>query len=375
MQLTTHLLVCMCVFLALAGCRKDDATPPAPVPVDQMVLVYIAANNDLQADALRSIQKMEAGFHEEKGRALLVFAKTSATSACLLRIRHDESKKIISDTIKTYNNGNSADPAFLQKVIADARQLQPARSYGLVLWSHATSWAPPANGKVIPESFGYDDEREMDIRDLKNVIPDDLEYILFDACSMGSIEVCYELKNKAKYLLVSPAEVLSTSFPYDEITGHLFEGPAGLRATAEKFIRYYKAQPGLYASATVSLIDTRLLDSIALAANSLLQQKAPVAPFNRHYIQQLDFQKPAGVAAYDFISFLKNNYKGNEYTTLQRYIEQAVMYKGATDNFLGIPVKEFCGLSVYLPEVNDTHRRYYGTLRWSVESGWSRLFF
>ena len=33
------------------------------------------------------------------------------------------------------------------------------------------------------------------------------EFILFDACLMSSIEVLYDLRDKAKYVIASPAEL------------------------------------------------------------------------------------------------------------------------------------------------------------------------
>lgn len=360
---------------SLMACKKNTEMTISPEISDKMVLVYIAANNNLQTEAINSIKKIQMGFSPAKGRALLVFAKTTAENSYLLKIKHSDANRVVSDTLKTYKNRNSSDPSFLQTVIADSRQLYPANSYGLVLWSHATSWAPPANAKISTKSFGYDDEEEMDIKDLNRILPDDFEYLMFDACSMASTEVCFELKNKAKYILASPAEVLSTSFPYDEISDDLFEGLEGLNQVALKFINFYKSQQGLSASATISLVDTRLMDSIAHEAEVLLSAKLAPEPFNREKIQLLDFEAGAGVQAYDFVSFLKNNYLPGEYESLKREIEKAVIFKGTTNSFLGAPIKEFCGLSVYLPEADDPYKTYYSTLNWSVKSGWNKLFF
>ncbi|WP_432713236.1 clostripain-related cysteine peptidase [Pedobacter sp.] len=98
--------------------------------------------------------------------------------------------------------------------------MSPANSYWLVLWSHATSWAPPTGRKT--KSFGSDNNQEMDIIDFRNAIPSDFEYIMFAACSTGSVEVVYELQEKARYILFSPSAVPSASFPYEAITPHFF---------------------------------------------------------------------------------------------------------------------------------------------------------
>lgn len=360
------------IFFSLTGCKKDKNS--SPEISNKMILVYIAANNNLQNEAINSIKKMQAGLTKTNGGTLLVFAKTSSQNSYLMKIKHSTANRIVSDTLKTYKNENSSDPVFFQRVIADSRALYPANSYGLILWSHATSWAPPANKRISTESFGSDDENEMDIRDLNKALPDDLEYLMFDACSMASMEVCFELKGKAKYILASPAEVLSTSFPYDQITNHLFEGRDGLNMVAQKFISFYRSMEGLHSSATISLIDTKLMDSIAHESNLLLSQKIPKIPFNKAKIQHLDFENGSGVPAYDFLSYLKNNYEQTEYDRLKKQIEKAVIFKGNTEGFLGIPIREFCGLSIYLPEANDPYKSYYSNLGWGTKAGWNKLF-
>lgn len=359
----------------LAGCKKDDGISPLQIESDRMVLVYIAANNDLQHDAVNSIIKMQNGFTENRGNKLLVYAKLGSGSSYLLDIRSSQSTRIVADTLKSYSVGNSADPLFLKMVIEDSRRVVKAKSYGLVMWSHATSWLPPASKiGMTTKSFGYDESVEMDIQDLDDALPDDLEYLLFDACSMGSIEVCFELKDKAKFILASPAEVLSSSFPYDEISNHLFEGLEGLELIGKKFLDYYRAQPGLYSSATISLINTKELDNIAQQTKALLSSRTAQMPFKRSSIQKLYFQPGAGVAAFDFLSFLRTNYDANAYRSLESSIDKAVVFRGATENFFGIPIKDFCGLSVYLPESDDPYEYYYSSLAWSQTSLWYSLF-
>lgn len=366
--------------LLFLGCSKDNDIVPEEA-TERMVLVYIAANNDLQTEALNSIRNMQAGAEGLNG-VLLAFVKTNPTNSHLLRIKYSSSNAIVSDTIKTYHGENSSDHLFLRSVIADSRAAYPAKNYGLVLWSHATSWAPPSpyswarppSYGIMTKSFGLDNGMEMDLLDLKEALPADFEYILFDACSMASIEVIYELRDKAKYILASPAEVLSTGFPYREITPHLFGGVDGLKLVSQKFIEHYRSLPGLYASATVSLIDTRELERIAQLTNELLSAHSPKPGFNIHQLQRLYFEIGASVPAYDFISFLENNYEADTFAALQAQIEKAILFQGHTDTFFNVPISRFSGITVYLPTEISWIEDYYNTLAWSTASGWNRLF-
>lgn len=117
-----------------------------------------------------TIRKLQHGVSKVNGN-LLVYIKIDSGKSHLLKIKHSNSSIVDCDTLKTYGNENSSEPSFLATVIRDSRILYPADSYGLVLWSHATSWAPPAQ-MVTPFTFGEDQKKEMDIKDLKSVLTD-----------------------------------------------------------------------------------------------------------------------------------------------------------------------------------------------------------
>lgn len=361
-QVATLLLL-----LTLFACKKN--AEDQPVIPERSVLIYIGANNNLHDDALITVEKIVAGAKSVPNGSVVVYLKTQSAS-CLLKISTGRSPVRI-DTVKKYVAGNSSDPVFLGEVIKDARACAPAKSYGLVLWSHATAWAPAE--KVSPESFGSDDFREMDIKDLKNALPDDWDYIMFDACSMSAMEVVYELKDKATYILASPAEVLSASFPYDRILPHLFEQEEGLKAVARKFVDYYKEQSGLYASATVALIKSDEIEKMASLARDLLERQKPVYPYHLDKVQRMDFDE-GGLPAYDFMSFLENNYPASDLQPIKEQLEKAVLFKDHTVSFLDIPIKNYCGLSIYSPVINDPQKDYYSTLNWAIASNWYMLF-
>ncbi|MEO6524475.1 MAG: clostripain-related cysteine peptidase [Mucilaginibacter sp.] len=366
-------IVILISIFCLQNCKKHSEIfrEKSVDSVNRMVLVYIAGNNNLQYDAINSINKLEMGLNNANA-TLLVFVKTTSAHSYLLKIKHDNTDKIISDTIKTYGSRNSSDPDFLKEIINDSRSLSPAKSYGLVLWSHATSWAP---SELKVNAFGNDNGKEMDIKDLRNAIPSDFAYIMFDACYMGALEVVYELKGKTKYILASPSEVLSTSFPYELITPYLFGGQEDLKIIAQKYFEYYQSKSGYNASATIALIDTEQLEQLALYTSSLLSSNQIINKnFNISLIQRMDFDASSQIKAYDFLSFLKENFKPEQYSNITDQLNKVILYSNHTNKFLNNPINDFCGLSIYLPIKNDPFITFYSTLNWYSSSGWFNLF-
>lgn len=372
---TNKILLFVGVFLMLLSfsCKKEKELGNSTS--GRTVMVYMAANNSLNGDAYANINQMEKAYQGIGGK-LLVYARLKNLSPRIYEIAHDTGSDIKSRVVKEYGEHNSSDPQVMATVIADMQQLAPSSSYGLILWSHATSWHPKPD--IALESFGEDAGVTMDIKDLKNALPNGLDFLLFDACSMASIEVLYELRDKAKYVVASPAEVISVGMPYDKMLANLFEASLrdGLVHAAQSFYNYYNGQSGLYRSATISVIDQSELIKVAESTNAFLKQHA--ASWNilkRDEVQRLDFASGSATAGFDMIDFYEQNFPQGDLTALDAALEKCVIYKAHTPLFNGKEVKAYCGLSMYIPhQQNAWVHPYYETLDWYGASNAVALF-
>lgn len=362
-----HLLLLLLFLFIEFSCKKLVNTTNTN---ERMILVYMAANNNLRDNALDCINKLEAGIQDNNNN-LIVFIKTNSSNSYLIKIKKDYSSKIVSDTVKIYEDINSSIPNFMQQVIHDSRKLYPSKSYGLILWSHASSWYPSTN--YLTKSFGDDRGYDVDILELKNILPKDFYFIIFDACSMASIETIYELKDNAKYIIASPTEVLSTSYPYEAIVPYFYGNVPELKMICKKFIDYYHNLEGAFSSATVSLINTSYLAELAQNTKILLD-KVPNKQIVSDNVQRLDFSVTTKVEAYDFSDLFLKNFSEEEYSKILKSLNNVIEFKGNTNFFLNNPIKTFCGLSCYIPKKNDSYEFYYKLLNWSSQSGYNNLF-
>lgn len=213
------------------------------------------------------------------------------------------------------------------------QKITPALSYGIILWSHATSWFPTVDRLPKTKSFGNDNGLEIDIIDLAAAIPKNYEFIMFDACNMASLEVIFEFKDNCKYFLASPTEIISTGFPYHDIITDLMHNR--LENVAQKYYQYYYNYTGLMQSATVSLVLTKELDLLAeLFAKSIISNNN-VNLFKRENVQRMDFSDNFPVKTFDFASYLKENFQVNTYLLLLDQIEKTVKFKRNTPYFYG----------------------------------------
>jgi len=340
----------------------------------------MGANNNLASYAIENINDMEAGLSNVDG-VLLVYARINGDPPAIYRISANDSPQIESEKIKVYNNHNSSDPAVMKMVFDDMKRLSPAATYGAVLWSHATGWAPNLPRKLM--SFGSDDgyvgeEREMSVMQLRNALPSDLDFIVFDACSMASVEVLYELRDRARYIIASPAEVISNGMPYALITNDLFDSnkDAYVRI-AQKYFQHYDQQDGLFRSATISVFDMSQIEKVALASETLFSShQSPFLDLKRPSIQRMDFDSANPLISFDFTDFVIQNFGEASTADLRDKLTNLILYKANTPEFNGNDIAINGGITCYIPHPGNEAlaHDFYRQLSWYKQGGFHVLF-
>lgn len=372
------LLYPLCCLIFLASACKKNSVPPEEKEKFRTVLVYLAANNNLDDEAYTNIQQMEDAIGEVDGN-LIIYTKLPNERPALYKITPKKNGQGGLEKIRDYIPHSSSDPTIMKSVIRETQELYPAKTYGLILWSHATGWVPASQGGVKLKSFGDDNGHVMDITDLNNALYNNFDFIMFDACSMASVEVLYEIKDKSKYFIASPGEVISNGMPYDKITNDLFSpGVEAYTTIAEKYYNHYNSKSGLNRSATISVIDGAQLSSLAQHTKETILSQAPLhQDFNRDNIQRMDFDRVGNpLIAFDFLDFISQNYQASNYQNLENTLEKTVLYKMNTPFFNGFEISKNCGLTCYIPHQDNegsTHT-FYKTLKWYKESGFENLF-
>jgi len=362
------LVFCMPIVMLLNSCndKKDTAIEKD----SRVVLVYIGANNNLVSDAYNSINAMEAG-RVGLDADVYVYATLAGTTPKIYKIVADQSPEIKSTVIKSYGDQDSANPVVMKQILQTMKGYVGNRPSGLVLWSHATNWLPNVGVKLM--SFNEDRGNKTELRDLQAIIPSGLDFLLFDACSMASVEVLYELRDKAKYTIASPAEVLSTSMPYHLVLKHLVDPDLerGLISTATTYFNFYNQLTGLYRSATISVVNNAYWSDLAKNVHVALTG-SPLTVIYRDNLQRLDFDEKSLSAGFDFLDFVHQNMLPTETTAIEATVSKLVIYKANTATFLGKPILRFSGLSCYVPnDLNKWVHPYYNSLQWAKDSGFN----
>ena len=373
-----RLLLLLPVFCFLfLGCGKDDPCDNPPSSKRRTVLVYLGTDNNFSHEAAEKIDILKKKWKGSNDGNLLVYADAGANPV-LVHIYHSKLRGNVADTINIYAVENSADPATFARMLHRAKEYRPADSYGLVVLSHATGWLPAemshpdiALKSVILDTGADEANNYMELSDFVNAIPYPLDFIVFDACFMGSVEVCYELKDKVAYIVSSPAEVLAPGFVYSTMMQHLFAPVADLTAVARDFYEYYDSRAGFYRSATVSVVKTSELEALATVVSEIIHPN--IHPNDFENIQTFGYGRQK--IYFDLGDYLQKLSPENR-QRIQNALNQCIIYKAHTPSYYSAgtramhAIQAFSGLTVYIPQAAYPQtNNAYGMLKWTERTG------
>lgn len=102
----------------------------------------------------------------------------------------------------------------MQQIFSYVSSTYPADTYGLIIGTHADGWFVKSDTipykrtkNAIGKSIG--NSRPININTFATLLQSQPHYdfILFDCCNMQCIEVAWQLRKYADYIIASPAEI------------------------------------------------------------------------------------------------------------------------------------------------------------------------
>lgn len=404
-----RVILLLSLLLAFSSCSKDDNFSffPAPsyperentvprVPSEEVrrVLILVSAGfNSLASyldDNLRAIERAPLPRNGYSDDVVLVLARKPVSGAnyskpsapVLFRLYAGADGAPVRDTLKVWNGDDAiCTKAFLSAALSYIGEQFPAKGYGLIFSSHALGWIPPdyktptkADGAVpdrrsIGQDRTADGSIELSLEDFTDAIPFRMDYVLFDACLMGCVEVAWQLREKADLVGFSPTEILAQGFDYSKMTRRLFAEEADVVG----YCQDYFAQYAPYGDATISVVDTRKMDALARVCKELfarydLSSVSP-ASVQRYFRPSVT---PNCIVLYDLKDILvKAGISPGEEAQLDEALEEAILYKDTTEQFLSIRIDTYSGLSLYLPSAGNAvlDAYYKENIRWNDATG------
>lgn len=391
------------VLCCMASCRELTVVPDDESHYTRTIVVYIVAENSLSYGNYheQDIVEMCNAVNCVPAHSHMVVYVDDDESPRIFSIEKDKDGVVRRD-IKVFNEErDSASPETLREVMEIIVNEFPSDSYGLVMWSHGEAWLP--SQRTLQRSICVDNGinsysnagSKMDIdemRDALSVFPK-FDFILFDACFMQAIEVAYELRDVANYLIASPAEIPNPGAPYDLMMPSMFTFPFDAEGVIDAYYTYYNSQvvsvvPGgdERFGITLSVIDCNQLDALAAISSVLV----------RKYIKDSMYLDLRGVQRYypltrsyrpeyyDMNGFMRRLVTDTvDYVCWKTCFDEAVPYKRTTSWWYSndaytqrIDTLHYGGVSCYVPQHNAIYRNLneeFRTTSWYRVAGWDAV--
>ncbi len=369
-------IVATCSFSA---CSKDDETPPivSPYVESRTVMVYMVAENSLNKNVWADVQEMLVGMNNDTLSAndrLVIYVDDVKLPRIYVV---DKTTKITQFSelvpVMTYENDvNSSSAEQLGTFIDYVKSNYPAESYGLVMWSHASGWTPSNfSGDIYSEtptkrkSFGVDNGKnttnnngnQMNIDDMASVLQGNaFDFIFFDACVMQTIEVAYELRDAAKWLIASPAEIPASGANYETMTRAMFLKDDYVNQMLTVYKQEYSNAYGI----VVSAVNTKALDDYAAYMKSVVAaHRSEMLNLNissmLNYIRygswtttSPDFLDMQGIMLKVLDDEEYAQWKGNT-DKLITCVHTGRWYSGYPKSIIAIDDAQCCGMAMFIP--------------------------
>lgn len=378
------LILCFAFSACSDDAPKHNNRPEEPesTVARRTVLVYMISNNSLgrygydSADIKEMKNGIAAGQLPSDARWLIYLAPYFNETPKLLELDADG-----LTTLKEYEPAQSATYSRMCEVLDDMAAFAPAEKYGLILWSHGTSWIvnglqedlPDDPYAVRPLSFGDDNNAKMNVSTLRAAVKGrNIDYMYFDACYMTSVEVAYELRDATDYIIGSPSELPSEGMPYHLNMAPLADGsPDALVQAATNTFNLFDDYRGYERTCTMSVIATEPLVRLAKATSAIysLTPLSHPADYRTNYrVNGLQ------VDAFDFGEYVRalaedSGLSDELLDEFDAALDAAVLYAAATPYLWGSRrIYNATGMSTYIFNSSDEFSKYsYPSLQWAQD--------
>jgi len=392
-------------------------------------LVFMAGDNSLSSAGDKDLYEMRMVGSTPDVNIIVEFDSAGKPGTRRTRIGKDGNKEYTRKLKET----DCGDPNALISFIQWAVKKYPAEHYMLDLWSHGSAWEPSEIDRIArsvdspqyspkeavqrsTSSLGgaffrttlerifslrspaeraicVDDGsgHSLDTIELGNVLKkateimgQPIDLLGMDACLMSNIEVAYQARPYAQYMVGSEESEPGDGWPYDQVLARLVANPempavelAG--HIVSDYIQFYKDQ-GYMGAVTQSAFNLAKVDAIIDPLNNFANTLINEMPFAAQHMWKAQRQSANFFykTLWDVSHFCEalTTFASPEVCAAAETMRQALAVGPdqfiITESHNGPRVERVGGLSIYMPPLVDVNR-FYDELEFAQSTRWPAL--
>jgi hypothetical protein len=247
------------------------------------VMVFLNAANDLHPFSTLNMNQMERVAQNPEVRFVVqwklwkgLYPQSPFDGTRRYLVQPDETSTIASRVVQDLGTGvDMGKPETLREFIEWTKTYYPAERYALVVWNHGNGWrrSPGEMNRAV----SYDDQtgNAIQVWQLQQALGNNqLDILAWDASLMQMLEVAYEVKDRAQYVVGSEESPPGEGYPYDLVFSRFRDNPdASTRDLTKAFVDGMLENPiYTHRKITQSSVETAKLEPLAQAVDALAGQ-------------------------------------------------------------------------------------------------------
>ncbi len=263
------------------------------------VVVYMSADNDLEAQAIEDVNEMEAAGLAGTGVTVIALVDRGPgydssngdwTGTRAYQITDDPDGvdgEIASIPLSIPGLGidpseadvelNMGDPATLAGLLGFVEQAYQPQHTALVIWGHGSGYrsrslsreqrvSDYARATSFDDSSGGDALFTAELR--AALTGTDVDLIGFDTCFGANLETAYELRDTARFMVASQDLIPADGWEYDDLLARVVSSDRTPSGFAEAIVGSFANSAAGYAPGTIAAIDLSRIAGVHTALNA-----------------------------------------------------------------------------------------------------------
>ena len=400
----SHIWLSAFFVLLLTACSSSSShQEEPPISEDELadctVMVYMVADNNLSLYAEEDLEEMKVGMSKVKNSNvhLLVYIDTGSEPRLVELVKKNGT--VTEKVIQTYQTRNSCGVAEMQEVMDDLNGNKSliAKKYGFIFWSHGEGWIP-ASSHISTRWIGQDTHPGTHYMDIATLVDfyskyPKMEFVMFDACFMLSMEVAYALRDQVNYVIACPTESPGPGADYTRLVPAIMEGGDDIAIhVAQAFYEPYEAtynenkiptDANWTAGVSIGAIKTEGLEQLALLTKELLAKVSAVPEDLQKSVFNYDKRSSTSslfVGYYDTVELMEQLLPSADFTRWKAVYQTILSYwkstpKNYSSNLKGLfSMERANGITHYIPRADRVSAaNAYRQTDWYKDAGLSQL--
>ena len=253
------------------------------------IMVYMSGDNNLQDYAIADFNEMQNIPDMRPTVEIIVLVDTYDDGAKMYRIGSHTAERISCPAIgidASSPDGNEINMGIgnvFKEFINCVVSSYPAVNYALILWNHGMGWRENdyvksgLKGVVFDQNGSYTFMDYLSTPEILNaILSSNLPHISlmgFDACLMGMLEVAYQFKDVADYMVFSEATEPAEGWKYNVFLNQFYNSENKSPIVLGKAI-VDSYGSGVAGANTLALVDLRSLNQLPSLINAFVNAAA-----------------------------------------------------------------------------------------------------